>query len=360
MACPLLERLAPETRNLIYEYVLTFDTPFKHAQKMRPFINKLYERSDSGTGTTSGAASSHMADSLQRVDTALLSTSRLIYKEAVVAFYKNNVICFDADGCEAASIVSPRATDLSLATQVMMKITGGYDTAKSLSAFHEGIEFSQEAFPAIFSKLRTATIYIYTDSCMAPVEALFALADYLHSSPNHDDIVFEGVGSFTAHSVNQPHISTMVQCKKTVEGWAKAELGLGSLYRFEMSTKSRYPYSQDGHVHRDAIRSFNVARRSYLPDSYPEVAEGSFEFWTVVDEVWQRRQLMMQGIQDIVSSIHFPFVQRVPSTTQPNDASSKTNSSSDSGGEDDASISPEHQPESELDAADDGADDQTS
>jgi hypothetical protein len=105
MACPLLEKLAPETRNLIYEYVLTFDTPLKHARKLQPFINQLYHRDDSETETASGATSSHTWDSLQRVDTALLGTCRLIFKEAIVAFYENNTIYLDTEDCDVARIV---------------------------------------------------------------------------------------------------------------------------------------------------------------------------------------------------------------------------------------------------------------
>jgi len=104
MACPLLEKLATETRNLIYEYVLTFNTPLKHARKMQPFIEKLYQSSDSETDTESSAGSSHMEDTLQSVGTALLSTCRLIFKEAVVIFYENNTIYLDADHCEVARI----------------------------------------------------------------------------------------------------------------------------------------------------------------------------------------------------------------------------------------------------------------
>jgi hypothetical protein len=290
MACPLLKKLASETRNLIWEYVLTFDTPLKHAQKMKPFINKLYQSSDPETGTKSGAESNHVEDSLQCLDTALLCTSRLIFKEAIATFYENNTIRFDADHCEAASIVSPRATDLSLARKVMMKITGWHDDTKSLSAFQNGINLSQEGFPAIFPKLRNAALYIYTDGCKEPVRSLFALADYLHSSPHHDDVVFRGVGLVTARNFNQPHINTMVQCRNTVERWAEAGLG------FEKSARSEYPYSQDGQVHPEAIRSFNVAHRRYLPDSYPEVAEGSFEFWTVIGDVWRRRHVTLQAL----------------------------------------------------------------
>jgi len=252
MACPLLEKLAPETRNLIYEYVLTFDTPLKHIRKLQPFINKLYQRSDSETETASGATSSHTGDSLQSVDTALLGTCRLIFKEAIV-FYENNTIYLDAEDCDVAKIVSPRATDLSLATQVTMKITG--------SACHNGIQFVLKGFPAIFPKLRTAKIYIYTDSSDRPVETLFALADYLRGSSTYGNVVFDGVGSFTARSVDQPCINMMVQCKTTWERWAKEEHGLSWPSPSDVFTKSIYPYSEDGQVNRNAIESFNQMRR---------------------------------------------------------------------------------------------------
>lgn len=192
MACPLLEKLAPETRNLIYEYVLTFDTPLKHAQKMKPFINKLYQRSDSETEAASSAESTQTEDSLQRVDASILRTCTLVFKETIVIFHENNTIYLDADDCDVASIVSPRATDLSLATQVMMKITSWEDDTKSLSALDNGLQFVFEWFLAVFHKLRTGEIYIYTDNSGKPGKALFALADQLYRC--FSDIVFEGVG----------------------------------------------------------------------------------------------------------------------------------------------------------------------
>jgi hypothetical protein len=41
MSCPLLDKLAPETRAIIYEYVLSFETPVKHATNLKPFLEKL-------------------------------------------------------------------------------------------------------------------------------------------------------------------------------------------------------------------------------------------------------------------------------------------------------------------------------
>jgi hypothetical protein len=41
MSCPLLEKLALETRAIIYEYVLSFETLVKHATNLKPFLEKL-------------------------------------------------------------------------------------------------------------------------------------------------------------------------------------------------------------------------------------------------------------------------------------------------------------------------------
>jgi hypothetical protein len=43
MSCPLLDKLAPETPILIYEYVSSFGTPVKHATNLQPFLQKLTE-----------------------------------------------------------------------------------------------------------------------------------------------------------------------------------------------------------------------------------------------------------------------------------------------------------------------------
>jgi hypothetical protein len=365
MACPLLENLAPETRNLIYEYVLTFDTPLKHAQKMKPFINKLYQNSDSEAETTSmsSVGPSHVEESLQRVDTALLSTSRLIFKEAILTFYENNTIYLDADDFEVAIVKSPQATDLSLATQVMMKITSWKNAAKSLSACVNGLEFVFEGFPTIFPKLRIAEIYIYTDNSKEPVKTLFDFADQLH---RFSDVAFEGVCSFTARNVSQPGIDMRVQYKGVMERWAKEaeeEHGFSWPSPLDMSARAMDRHSQGGQVNRNAIQSFRQMRRAYLPDGYPEVAEGSFEFWTIVDDAFRQTQLLMQqmpAINTVVTQLHGLAVQRIAPTTQLNDASPEKSIGNELGEEDDASNPFEQKPESELGSAQNGAGDQAS
>ena len=44
MACPLLNKLPPEVRERIYEYVLYFDdVPLRHITQLQPFVKKLTE-----------------------------------------------------------------------------------------------------------------------------------------------------------------------------------------------------------------------------------------------------------------------------------------------------------------------------
>ncbi|GAB7323048.1 hypothetical protein MBLNU13_g05567t1 [Cladosporium sp. NU13] len=121
-----------------------------------------------------------------------------------------------------------------------------------------------------------------------------------------------------------------------------------------------YPYSRDGSVHPDAIQSFNDARHEYLPDSYPEVAEDSFEFGTIVDEDWRQTQLTMRhmpGVQNVFGRLHNLSTLITISTKRPDNTSSVKISDGESGGQDDASDSFEQKPESELASAENGADD---
>ena len=117
-------------------------------------------------------------------------------------------------------------------------------------------------------------------------------------------------------------------------------------------------YSKDGHVHPNAIGVFNSVRHLYLPDSYPEVAEDSFEFWTIVDEDWRMSQIAMPRrlLLNVVRHLHNLSVLMTRPTAQPNDNSSEKSSGSEPGGQNDASDLFEQKPESELDFAENDAD----
>lgn len=147
-----------------------------------------------------------------------------------------------------------------------------------------------------------------------------------------------------------------------MERWAKEEEhGFSWPSPFDMSARAMYQYSEGGQVNRNAIQSFHQMRRAYLPDGYPEVAEGSFEFWTIVDDAFRQTQLLMQQIpvvKNLVTQLHGLSVQRLASVTQPKDASPEKNITSESEGKDNDSILSEQKTVYEPDSAEDGADDQ--
>jgi hypothetical protein len=118
MSCPLLEKFAPETRSLIWEYVLTFDAPLRHIQQMRPFIEKFGQSTKPDTETSSSEEPSAVSDLSDRANTSILTTNKLVYNEAIPVFYKHNTIKVDAAICKPENTATLCATDLSLAAQV--------------------------------------------------------------------------------------------------------------------------------------------------------------------------------------------------------------------------------------------------
>jgi hypothetical protein len=167
-SCPLLDKLAPETRTLIYEYILSFDTPVKHVTNLKkPFLGKLtggktnmkisdkhatnpkaflekfttggksdpedesaeaddqsdWEsiegEDDSDLESTGGEPESSPStqatgepEPLHLVNTSILTASKLIYNEAIAVFYKSNIISIDAQFLVYDALESPQTTDL--------------------------------------------------------------------------------------------------------------------------------------------------------------------------------------------------------------------------------------------------------
>jgi len=92
MACPLLEKLPPELRTKIYEYVLYFDNaPLRHTKQLQPFVKKLTRIdgelpfSYEDPGKRDPALEWVMCDNElfgnSPVDTAILSACTTIYTE---------------------------------------------------------------------------------------------------------------------------------------------------------------------------------------------------------------------------------------------------------------------------------------
>lgn len=131
MSSPLLDKLAPDLRQRIYEYVLAFDAPLRHIARMRPFADKIINYngipwsqfallgSDSTTASMNG--DKPLASS-SPVNKSLLVADKLIYTEAIAVFYDTNTIRFESQLSWLHSIIPPHLTDLSLATHVICKI----------------------------------------------------------------------------------------------------------------------------------------------------------------------------------------------------------------------------------------------
>jgi hypothetical protein len=273
MSCPLLDKLSPETRVLIYEYVLSFERPVKHATNLQPFLPKLTAKSnreipfkhtpnlrsflqevtgaksnsetantgaknesdwesidgedDSGTESTEaelesspGTKAAGEPEPLSLVNTSILTASKLIYTEAIAVFYKSNIISIDAQFCPYEALESPKTTDLSLATQVVTKVDLSKMSQNSKKGEFGPVEFNavrvaMVAIPAIFPKLRSSKFFMYVDT-----KFLFHLAAMMRTNPVYRDTSFDGVGSVAAFSNSNRKLKIVVQCRETMESWA--------------------------------------------------------------------------------------------------------------------------------------------
>lgn len=290
-SCPLLDKLAPETRVRIYEYVLFFEKPVKHAKNMRPFIEKITD-SKAGSDAESNFYppptyddSSEATESLCPINTSILSTNKLIYTEAVKVFYENNVIQFDVLDSERRSSVRLRETDLSLATRVITKVGlfGKQAFVQSEMLGHVMI-FILKWMPLVCPGLRAGTVYIYTD-----IEGLFNIAHRMRDVPSLQAVSFEGVGRVAASVKGSPCRKVFVLCKEAIERWEAKRLSHSFLPN-RISARGYYDRSREGSEGRDEILEvardlFDTLNVNIVPPDYPVIADDSHEFWTVVDEI---------------------------------------------------------------------------
>lgn len=220
MSCPLLEKLAPETRNLIYEYVLTFDTALKHAKNMQPFLQKLCKRTNSEAESTTSADPREANGSLQPVNISILLASKLIYTEAITIFYENNTVYFDASNCKYEDLVAPRATDLSLAKQVVVETNLGLNHINDedyFTKFKEVLGLVGKGFQRMFPNLRACTVYIDTDATTEPAAMLFRMATGMRRAARFETVKFESLGLVTG---SLKHLKFIVRYKAAMDRWA--------------------------------------------------------------------------------------------------------------------------------------------
>lgn len=296
-SCPFLDKLAPETRVKIYGYALTFDTPIKHSKNMQPFLRKITGKQniesttdaplEATTYTESGVATTN---SLHRINTSILSTNKLIYKESIAVFYENNVIHFNAqEDLEEEDIVHSHATDLSLATQVITRADAGWIPATGhFMGVTETCDLVFDVFPRIFPKLRTRTAYLYTDSTPNPLASLFGTAQLLRGAPIFESVSFEAVGALIAIPIEEPGMKVFVQSKGTMERWdfrdPQGHNAAHSLVAEGLYLNSRVTAKDYQDTIELANMLFTSSRINVVPEGYPDILYDSHEFWTVVDE----------------------------------------------------------------------------
>ena len=300
MACPLLEKLAPETRNLIYEYALTFDTPLQHVQQMRPFIEKF---GDTDWETRAALSEEHPAVSVShRANTSILTSSKLIYTEAIVAFYKSNFVTIDprmfGTTTKHRQIERILATDLALATQVVTKLRLSFGTAKEAEVVLGGsTNLLIKGYPKMFPKLRAGRVNIYTDAGPRPVLALFVAADAMRHSGIFHTVQFEGVGSVAAYPNAYSQMKMMVRSQTSIDNWENDEIGPTGFPT--MSVRELHRNSEGmppGTVVDAAQVLFNSGQDGFLPPGYPDFEAGSHEFWTITNELMREAELFARDM----------------------------------------------------------------
>jgi hypothetical protein len=285
MSCPL-EKLAPEIRTVIYGYVLSFDTPLKHVNKMRPFVKKLTGVEPTSYSCITGSENESTTN-LQPVNTSILTANKLIYTEAIAVLYEHNTILFDAHMYTTKGISSPLASDLSLATHIIVKIDDSVDP-EVYDRVCSAMEMCLDTVPFIFPKLRTCNVYISMDTNPRPLTELVSLCHTLRKYDLFSEVDFNGVGSLQAFLTRLPCLKLVMQSRWTIDRWAKPEpVPPGDLTMSNVSANSLYHasrvdpqnvYAQAAKVALDFFKRYVT-----LPTETENVAYDGYEFWTLVD-----------------------------------------------------------------------------
>jgi hypothetical protein len=298
MYCPLLDKLAPETRALIYEYALSFDTPLKHVTKMQPFVEKLTgldcETDPSSTGSEVDAATKSTSDganeSLQCINTSLLTASKLIYTEAIATFYKQNTIHIDAQQiCNSGKIISPPATDLSLAKHVVSKMeTISLENTDCATELGVALTLAVLHIPNICPTLRTSSVIFSVDSASDPEACLLAAAATLRATGICNAVVFDRVGSLIASFDTHPCLRFAVQSRSQMERWdARAlDIVLTPINLWKISARTLYQNSRGDPQNpftRSARTAYDVFCDCFSPEHCGTDDLDGFEYWSIVD-----------------------------------------------------------------------------
>jgi hypothetical protein len=284
MSCLLLDKMAPETRALIYKYALSFDTPLKHVTKMQPFVEKLTgvdckadsSSTDSEVEAATRTASDGANRSLQRVNTSLLTASKLIYTEAIATFYKHNTIQVDAQQiCNSGKLIAPRATDLSLAKHVISKMeTISLDNADCGTDLGVAMTLAVIHIPNICPALRTSSVIFSVDAASDPEACLIAAAATLRAMEICNAVVFDRVGSLIASFDTHPCLRFVVQARGQMERWDAGAMDIVTtpISLFKISARTLYQRSR-GKPQNASARSARMAYDIFRDCFLQKIAE---------------------------------------------------------------------------------------
>lgn len=215
MACLFLHKLAPELRKQIYEYVLDFcGVSLRHATQLQPFVKKL--TGADGSLPFDGADQSAREPSYC-IDTSILSTSKLIYNEAIKVFYDLNTISVDFELFRLAKFTRPTGSDLSLARSLVVRFNESGSKSKQQSRSHNIID-PHTFLPQLHAMFPTLQdVLIRTDAASRPTTSLLDIAHACFVSSDLRDVHFERVGSFAA--TTHKGVALRVECRRLVDTW---------------------------------------------------------------------------------------------------------------------------------------------
>lgn len=319
MSCPLLGKLAPETRVMIDGYVLSFDHPLCHATRMKPFGERLIANSNitwfqlcaPGGREANTAADVSKGDleaesqppksSHDRVNTAILVANKLVYSEAISVFYNKNTISFEPQLCWATDLTPLRTSDLSLARHVVAKVemlqTPNETPIEDIDANSSlALATASRCIPEIFPQLRGGVVYLYTHPNDDAFASRLPLRRHLRQSSVVENCDVDNVGPLIATFRGRPHLKMRVQCKPVMQHWAKcvadpvpdtsAPLAFSNL-RGVMSANAlrRFEQANPGHFYPALIRRtlHGIMNNQHLAMFFDNVDQDGYEFWTAVE-----------------------------------------------------------------------------
>jgi hypothetical protein len=318
MSWSLLDKLAPETRILIYGHVLSFETPVKHAANLQPFLQKLTgaksnsavesveEESEFNWESIDGedelevqnteaepelSSSTKVRDTKERlclVDTSILTTSKLVYTDAIAIIYKINIINADALLYNYGIFISLQATDLSLATRIVANLDTMHDrdptkVDKAFGPVTRRAIFIVTGLPAIFPQLRSSTLCINVNA-----RHLICVAELIRAWPGCSMVCFDGVGSLATSWSSLPNLKFTVHCRATMQRWADQTGDITSTFFTPVDVSANVLYralqaDPECSRARFARSFFDRIHATVLPEDYGAIDEDSHEFWTVID-----------------------------------------------------------------------------